>query len=70
VISTVGCDKPLLQLLCMLIVSEVLSTEASYVWTMPHFLLSSFLPQILLPMSAWCFLVSKIFLIGRIYFSF
>ena len=35
VISNVGCDKPLPQLQYMLIVSEVLSTEASYVWTMP-----------------------------------
>ena len=33
-ISTVGCDKPFPQLLYMLIVSEVLSTEASYVWSM------------------------------------
>lgn len=32
-ISTVGCDKPFPQLLYMLIVSEVLSTEASYVWS-------------------------------------
>lgn len=50
VISTAGGDKPFPQLYAN--VSEVLSAEASYGWTVSHLLLSSLLAQILLPMSA------------------